>query len=149
MSGILAKLTVKPLLWACGLQLAAIAALGVALWAQGVWWEGKVADVGADRDHWKVVAEARGVRVAELSAANFAFESVNGTLRRLLDEARGEAARLGEEGREAVAAARAAEADATRTLDVWMARYADQVRIRDCASAWRAVQAHCPAMEGY
>lgn len=147
--GLLAKLAVKPLLWAIGLQLAAIVALGGALWVQSIWWNGKVAEVGAERNRWKVLAEARAVRVDELSAANFAFESVNDTLRRLLREAQGEAARLEKEGRDAVAAARAAEAEANRTLDAWLDRYAEQVRVGDCAAAWNAVQAQCPALEGY
>lgn len=149
MSGILAKLTVKPLLCACGLQLAAIVALGGVLWAQDTWHEGRLADMRAQRNGAQSSVDAWRTRAQELEAANFAHQSVNDTLRRLLDEAQGEAVRLQEAGRAAIAAAQAREADANRTLDAWMDRYADQVRAGHCAAALNAVQDACPAFQGY
>lgn len=150
MSAILSRLTVKPLLWACGLQLAALIALGGVLAVQNYRHEASYATLKAEAETTVASRDAWKTRAAELDAANFAHQSVNKTLRRLLSESQGENARLGEEGRAAVAAAEAAKDDADRVLAGWMQRYADQVRMPDCASALSAIEMACPMLkEGY
>lgn len=149
MAGVLSKLSVKPLLWAVGLLLVACAGLGGTLAVQQRWYGGQLATVAADRDEARVSAAAWRTRAGELDMANAAHQHANATLQRLLTEARGENTRLQDEGRAAIAAAQAAAAEANRTLDTWMDRYADQVRVGDCASALNAVQQACPAFNGY
>ncbi|MDH5832166.1 hypothetical protein QFW80_16735 [Luteimonas sp. M1R5S18] len=149
MAGILSKLSVKPLLYAVGVLLVACAGLGGALAVQQRWYGGQLATVTAARNTAQVSAEAWKVRAGELDLANAAFQDVNETLQGLLAKAQGENTRLQDEGRAAIAAAQAAAAAANRTLDTWLARYADQVRKGDCASALNAVQQACPAFNGY
>ena len=153
---ILSKLTVKPLLWVAGVELAIIGLLVAGLFLQDFWFSSKLTEsrgaadtaaaaattARAERDTWKG-------RTAELEAANSAFAATTATLQRLLAEAQKEARRMGEEGRRAVDAAQARADEADRTLSSWMKRYADQVRVGDCAAALNAVQAACPALEGY
>lgn len=153
---VLSKLTVKPLLWLAAAQFVVIAALCGLLALQQHWYDAKIetadartetADAGAntarvERDAWKT-------RAAELDAANFAHQSVNATLRRLLGEAQRENTRLQDDGRAAVAAAEAAKDEADRTLAAWMGRYAEQVRAGDCAASLANVERACPAFGGY
>jgi hypothetical protein len=149
MAGILSKLSVTPLLYAVGVLLVACAGLGGALAVQHQVHGGQLATVAAERNDARTSAAAWRTRAGELTAANAAHRHANDTLQRLLTEARGENVRLQDEGRAAIAAAQAAAADANRTLDTWLARYADQVRTGDCASALNAVQQACPAFNGY
>ena len=152
MKGLLAKFTVTPLLWACGLLLAAVAVLGGLLYtaradvaAARARTEAAAATAGqraTERDAWKQAAEAS-------AAAAGSWEAAFADMRVLLRQAQSEARRLDEAGKRAVAAAQAREVEANRTLDAWMARYANQVRVGDCAAALNAVQAACPAFEGF
>lgn len=149
---LLSGLTTTPLLWACGLLLAACAWLGwnnhslaaerdVAA-AQRDTAVQRVGTVETERDAWKTRAD-------ELQAARAGDRRAIDMLRGLLAQAQGESARLEREGEQAVAAAQARAAEADRTLDAWMDRYAAQVRQGDCQTALAAVQQACPAMEGY
>lgn len=150
--GILAKLTTTPLLWACGLLLVAVAALGVRvhmLGASVAAAESATAAAAAradqhiaERDAWKHTART-------LQGAATKWETAFGIVHQLLTAAQGEARRLDQAGRAAVTAAREREAEANRTLAGWMQRYADQVRVGDCAAALNAVQQACPAFGGY
>ncbi|MDH7453578.1 hypothetical protein QF205_10940 [Luteimonas composti] len=152
MAGLLAKLTVTPLLWACGLLLVAVAALGVRVHMLGA--DVDAANGGAaaadaranqhvaERDAWKHAAQSA-------LEATTRWETAFGTARQLLADSQREARRLDEAGRQALAAARAREAEANRALAGWMDRYAEQVRVGDCAAALNAVQQACPAFGGY
>jgi len=152
MGGLLAKLTVTPLLWACGLLLVVVAALGVRVHMLG-------ASVDAAESATQAAAARADQHVAEregwkhaartLQGAATKWETAFGTMQTLLNQAQGEARRLDDAGRAAIAAARAREAEANRALASWTARYADQVRAGDCAAALNAVQAACPAFGGY
>lgn len=152
MTGILARLTVTPLLWAAGLELVAIAVLGGMLYVQQSRVDvaqaasetaGARADAArTERDAWKQAAETS-------LGANVKWQSAFAAVQRLLREAQGENRRLAESGRKAIAAARAEAAEADRALAEWTHRYADQVRVGECAAALNAVQTACPAMEGY
>lgn len=152
MGGLLAKLTVTPLLWACGLLLVAVAALGVRVHTLGASIDaaqsatqaaGARADQHiAERDAWKHAART-------LQGAATKWETAFGTMQTLLKQAQGEARRLDQAGHDAIAAAQAREAEANRALAAWTQRYADQVRVGDCAAALNAVQQACPAFGGY
>ena len=152
MAGLLAKLSVKPLLWACGLLLAGCAVLGGLLYTAR-------ADVAAARAETDAAAATVGQRTTEREAWKQAarasqaaagrWEAAFADMQILLRDAQGEARRLDAAGRQAVAAAQAREAEANRTLEAWMRRYAEQVRVGDCAAALNAVQAACPAFEGF
>lgn len=145
MTGLLTKLSVKPLLWACCLLLAACAALGGRLYVAGADVTAAEARVGlrtTERDAWKQAAEASQIAAGKWQQA---FAQVQQRLR----EAQAEAHRLDEAGQAAIAAAQAREAEANRALASWTQRYADQVRVGDCAAALNAVQHACPAFQGY
>lgn len=148
----LASFGTTPLLWTCAALLAALAGMGVrvhmlkadvsvaeaasssaAAWAR---------ELETQRDAWKGAAQGYERASGEWERA---FSSVH----ELLRQAQAEAGRVAEANRAAVAAAAAREAEANRALDAWMTRYAEQVRASDCASALVAVQAACPALEGY
>lgn len=147
--GLLSAATVKPL------AIALAIAVGALLLSNGVWWahaatleagRGKAeADLGTrttERDAWKQ-------RAGELKAANTTYDVEFARLAQELKSAQAESARLRSAHSTALAAAEAAEADATRTLHAFMDRYATQLRAPDCASAMASVQRFCPALEGY
>lgn len=145
MTGLLAKLTVTPLLWACGLLLVVVAVLGVQLKLKAGALDVATADVArvaTERDAWKGAASRS---LAANQTLQGAFERVH----TLLEQEQGERRRLDTEGRAALQRAQQAAADADRTLATWMARYSNQVRIGDCAAALNAVQRACPMLEGY
>lgn len=152
MSGLLAKFTVTPLLWAAGLELVAIAVLGGLLYVQQARVDVAVAasesasawatSARTERDAWK---QAAGTAIGANAKWEQAFKKVQG----LLEDAQGENRRLDAAGRAAVAAAQERAAEADRALEEWTRRYAEQVRVGDCAAALNAVQTACPAMEGY
>lgn len=152
MAGLLAKLTVTPLLWACGLLLVAVAALGVRVHMLGADVDAaKAGTAAADARANQHVAERDAWKRAAQSAlqATTRWETAFGTVRQLLADSQREARRLDEAGRQALAAARAREAEANLALASWMDRYAEQVRVGDCAAALNAVQQACPAFRGY
>lgn len=152
MIGWLARFGATPLLWACGLLLAAAVvqtgrihllkadvSVANAASASAVAWAN---ELQTSRDAWKGAAE-------RMQAATTKWESAFATVHRLLQDAQRENARIDAANRAAVSAAQAREAEANRTLDAWMQRYAAQVRQDNCAAALSAVQAACPALEGY
>jgi hypothetical protein len=141
----LGLLTAKPL---------AAATLALAL-ASGLLWL-KVRDMKAQRDvacgtlqAMTVSRDAYKVRVDELVAANRAYDASFATLSDEYKRAQGEARRLEEEGRAALAAAEARARDADVVLKLFMDRHAQQLRAPDCQHALASVQASCPALEGY
>lgn len=147
--GLMSAAAVKPLVIALAI------AVGALLLSNGVWWahsatlaaerETAQADLRTrttERDAWKQ-------RAGELKAANTAYDAEFARLVQQLQAAQAERLRLEKEGAAALAAAEAAEADASRTLRAFMDRYATQIRVPDCASAMASVQRFCPALEGY
>lgn len=143
--GLLSKFTVTPLLWACGLLLVAVGVLGVRLHMKQAdvdVAEARLVTAATERDAWKGVAQQS---LGANAQWHDAFDQVHG----LLKASQADRKRLQAEGQSAIAAAQAAAEDADRTLKAWMDRYAEQIRMGDCAAALNAVQLACPAMEGY
>lgn len=147
--GLMSAAAVKPL--AIGLSIA----VGALLLSNGAWWAHS-ATLAAERDTAQADLNTRTTerdawkqRAGELKAANTAYAAEFARLAQELKAAQAERLRLEREGAAALAAAEAAEADATRTLRAFMDRYATQMRAPDCASAMASVQRFCPALEGY
>ena len=145
----LAAAAVKPL------AIALAAAVVLLLASNGAWWA-HAARLEAGRDSAKADLNTRTTerdawkqRAGELKAANTAYDAEFARLVQALKAAQAEHVRLETEGAAAIAAAEAAEADASRTLHAFMDRYAAQMRAPDCASAMASVQRFCPALEGY
>lgn len=146
---LLAKLTVKPLLYAV-----AALALTVVVMA-GIWWV-QAGRASAALDVANAVAEscassdrANRTRVRELEGANAGWEETTGVLRTELKAAQDQLVKVRAQGAAAVAAAEARAADADRTLASFMDRYAAQVKNTHCAQALQHVEAVCPAFSGY
>jgi len=149
---LLSKLTVTPLLYACGALALLSVGLSVALHVRGADLAAAQARTGevaaerdaavTERDAWKGEAERRG-------EANEAYADVVGTLHGELKLAQGERRRLEAAGRAAVAAAQAEARDAERTLQRLAAQFQAQSRVPDCAAATARVAQACPAFEGY
>lgn len=138
-------LTAKPL---------AAATIALALASGLLWLKGR--DMKAQRDVARgalealtVSRDAYQVRVDELVAANRAYDASFATLSEEYKRAQGEARRLEEQGRAAIAAAEARARDAGVVLKRFMDRHAQQLREPDCQHALASVQASCPALEGY
>jgi hypothetical protein len=98
--------------------------------------------VGTEKTAWKNKA-------GELEIANLAAQKTVDQLKIELATAQGEKHRLQQQGQQAIAAAQRAAADADRTLQQFVDRYAQQLRNPDCAGAMAVVQQSCPALEGY
>ena len=149
---ILAKLTVTPLLYACGILLAALLATGAYAAVLSARLDTAQADVRAadgatttartERDAWKTKA-------AELGSANTAYGTAVRQLMEELERAQQESKRIDAAGQQAVANAQAAQADAERTLTRMAAQLQAQAREPDCARALNELVRACPAMEGY
>lgn len=149
---IVSKLTVTPLLYACGALLALSVGLGIALAVQGSRLDAARAQVGemeaqrdaarTERDAWKVRAEdnARAATTAQASVA---------TLRGELTRAQGDLRTLGVQSRAAIAQAEAQQRDAELTLDRFTQQFQTESRKPDCTRALEAVGRFCPALEGY
>ena len=109
------------------------------------------------------LAEARGAlataqgerdtlrqQLATATSAATSAQSVIDLLRLENERLVEQATRVRESAEAAVAKARAAEADASRTLDAWMDRYASATRAgTDCAGALVAMEAACAAIGDY
>lgn len=149
---IVAKLTVTPLLYACGALLLIALGLGVALKvatsnaaaAESATTAAHAATtaVRTERDAWKREAQT-------LKAANTAWGDVVKTLKVELAAAQGEARRVSAEGQRAVAQARDAARDAERTLSIMATQFQAQSRKPACAHALANLEAACPAFSGY
>jgi hypothetical protein len=152
----LSKLTVKPLLYVVAAQLAVIVAMsgwmaveGARHDAETARLQGRITFTAGQRDIARTETEAWKRTAETLQAAAVKWDEAVGTLQSLLRDAQGERRRLDAEGRAAIAAAEARATDADRTLAAWTRRYAEQVRVGDCAAALNAVQTACPALEDY
>lgn len=149
---ILSRLTVTPLLYACGALLLVCLGMGAALKLQATKLELANAQLDVltaglltahtERDAWKQAAQGG----AEANrAATASIESLKATLVSQQREIR----RISAEGEHAVATAQADAADADRTLKLFTAKFQTESRKPDCARALDAMQAACPALEGY
>jgi hypothetical protein len=145
----LAKLSVKPLLYVIGVLLVALATtwmvqsarVTVAQSARDVA-QAQLSKAGTEREAWKL-------RANELKQANAAFKVTVGTLQLELKGAQDQAVVMRQQNDAALASAKAAVADADRTLQAFMTRYQTQARVADCAKALLQVEATCPAFSGY
>lgn len=149
---VLSKLTVTPLLYACGALLALSIGLGIALKVKA----GQVSTAQAVRD--TAIArrdtaiterEAWKRRAGELSAANRAYGNAVTGLQSTLTECQGENLRISAEGQRAIVAAQADARDADRTLKAFTAKFQNESRKPTCARALEALGASCPLLEGY
>lgn len=151
-SGWIERLTVTPLLYACGVLLLVCLGLGVALKLEAADVATAEADkrtAEADRNTAQTEREAWKRRAGELGTANLAYGVALSDLRAELALCQGENARLGEAGEKAVAAAQADARDADRTLAAFTAKFQTESRKPQCAAALHALDAACPALEGY
>ena len=146
---LLAGVTVKPLAIALAIAGALLLASNLAWWGYAGGLRADVAKAEGARDAAVTERAAWKTRAGELHSANAAYDSEFAKLAGELQAAQAERARLQREHGEALEAARAAEADADRTLRAFMDRYAAQLRAPDCAGALASVQRLCPALEGY
>jgi hypothetical protein len=149
---LISKLTVTPLLYACGALLVAVVGLAIALKVAG----GKVDTAQAhqataesrrdtaitERDAWKA-------KTADLRAANTAVVAANDSLRAELARQQQQCSDNAAANQRAIAAARADAADADRTLKAFTAKFQIESRKPTCARALDALGAACPALEGY
>lgn len=147
--GLVSAATVKPLAIALAIAAGALLLSNVAWWARAATLEAGRDSAKADLDTRTTERDAWKQRASELKAANTAYDAEFARLAQALKAAQAERLRLETQGAAAIAAAEAAEADASRTLRAFMDRYATQVRVPDCASAMASVQRFCPALEGY
>lgn len=149
---ILSKLTVTPLLYAVGVLLVACLALG------GGWWSAaKTADVAAANlassqaqlEATEVAATAWKAKANAAAEANdsctHGIESLTLTLDRQQKACRATQAA----NQQAIAAARAEAADADATLKRFVGQFRRQTPDTDCGRALAALDAACPALEGY
>lgn len=149
---LLSRLTVTPLLYACGALLVVVAGLGVRvhmLGSDAIAADARRAAAVADRDAARTERNAWKAKANDLIAANSAYGVTVDTLRQLLDEARQAARVMAEQDRKAIAQARADAADADRTLQLFTAKYQAESRKPDCAKALLTLEAACPALSGY
>ena len=149
---ILSKLTVTPLLYACGALLALALGLSVALKLEA----GKVETAGANlhaaqesavslitqRDAWKGKAEGA---VDANRAAGDAIASLKATLETQQLQCRANQAA----NTKAIASARADAAEADRTLKLFAKKFQTESRKPDCDRALAAMEAACPALQDY
>ena len=149
---LLSKLTVTPLLYACGVLLVALLSVSVYAVITGERLDAAQSRVDAansERDTAATEREAWKRRAGELVEANQAYGDTVAMLQRELRDAQRETARIDAAGRAAVAAAQAAATDAERTLAAMAAQFQAQARQPDCARALNVLAQACPAFEGY
>lgn len=148
----IAKLTVVPLLYACGALLLLAIGLSVKIALLGSDLDTAIADKGkAEAERAAVITERESWkgRADELQAANGAYGTALNTMHQQLQLCQGEATRIESEGRKAVAAARAEAADADAALKHFTAQFQAESRKPGCAAALAALDAACPALQGY
>ncbi|GGD45744.1 hypothetical protein [Pseudoxanthomonas indica] len=145
----LSALSVKPLLIALTICLVALLTSNAGWWVRASVLSSERDVAVADRAVLATSKDAYKVRVGELTAANRVYDAEYSRLAKELQLAQGETARLNAEGDRAVAAAQAKADEADRVLKTFMERYAQQVRVPDCAQALSTIQRLCPALGGY
>ncbi len=152
MRGLLAKLTVKPLLYAIGVLLLVIAGLFVRLHFMQAEVDVAMAKSESamatrdakvtERDAWKANAE-------RALLANEKYDIVVQVLQAELKLCQGEARVMEESNRKAVATARAEADDADRALKQFTSKFYTESRKPTCARALQAMEASCPALSDY
>ncbi len=149
---LLAKFTVTPLLYACGVLLAALIASGIYTAVLNGDLDTARAEVSAAQSARDTAITERGAwkqRAAESADSIAAHQQVTAAMRTELERVQGEAKRLDAEARKSIAAANAEAQDADRTLARMAAQFQAQARQPDCTRALAAVAAACPAFRGY
>ncbi|HET7655747.1 MAG TPA: hypothetical protein VFK18_01970 [Luteimonas sp.] len=146
------KLTVTPLLYACGALALLCVGLGTALALARAEVRTVTAEAGAtyeelqsaqvERDAWKDKANAASSANASCTQG---IESLTVTLDRQQKACRAAQAA----NQQAIAAARAEAADADAALQRFIAQFRAQTPETDCGRALAALDTVCPALEGY
>lgn len=149
---IISKLTVTPLLYACGALLLVCLGLGVSLkleagkvrtaQAQRDTAQQRVVAVIAERDAWKHTAQSA-------AEANTAATDAIGSLRTTLAAQQQACGTVIAENQKALNAARNDAADADRTLKTFTRKFQTESRKPDCTRALSALEAACPALRDY
>lgn len=152
MNGILAKLTVTPLLYACGALLAVVLGMSIKLAllssavdtaeAKQQTAEASLDRVSTERDAWSNAAEGA-------ANANKQADAAIESLRLTLEQQQKQYAATQAANDMAIAAARGAAADADAALKRFTAQFQTESRKPVCGAALAALDAACPALQGY
>lgn len=152
MNGFLAKLTVTPLLYACGVLLAVVLGMGVKIallgsavdtaQAKQQTAEEALDRVSTERDAWSNAAEGA-------ANANKQADAAIESLRLTLEQQQQQCAATQSANDKAIAAARSAAADADAALKHFTAQFQSESRKPVCGAALAALDAACPALQGY
>ena len=150
--GPVSKLTVTPLLYACGALLLLALGLTVSLYVEG----GKVDIAHAQRDtaQQRVVAVIterdawKGKAQGAVEANQAAGEAI-GSLKLALKAQQEQCSIIAADNTRAIARARADAADADRTLKLFAKKFQTESRKPDCDRARSAMEAACPALQDY
>lgn len=142
-------ITVKPLLWVIGILALVVIALSACLVVVRA--NARAAAAAYVGSATACSAEKEGAlrHAAELLAANAGYGRTVSVLQEELQVAQEQVATIKQQSDSAIAAAKAREDDADRTLKQFMNRYAGQARETRCALALTEVEASCPAFSGY
>jgi len=146
---ILATLTVKPLLYAVGALLLALAGVLVAWFVHATRLQAQLDVQTSAASSANAAYMAGRTRIAELTSANDGWLNATTVLQGELKNAQEQLVVVRAQGDAAIAAAQQRERDANRTLDAFMTKARAQAREPNCAQALSALQLACPAMEGY
>lgn len=149
---ILSRLTVTPLLYACGALILLALGLGIALKVERADSRAAKAEtatavaqrdaVATERDAWKASADSA-------TTANAAWEKTAQDLQAEIQRQQDEARRSEAANQQAIAAARAAYLDADHALDRFTKQFQTESRKPHCAQALAAMEAACPALRNY
>lgn len=149
---LLSRLTVTPLLYACGFLVLVNIGLAVALQLKAgdvATAEAATETAEAKRNTAQTERESWKRRAGELGTANRVYGLEMKGLQGELALCQGENQRMGQEGQTAIARAQADARDADRTLAAFTAKFQIESRKPQCAAALRELDAACPALEGY
>jgi hypothetical protein len=149
---LLAKLTVKPLLYTLGVLLLVIAGLVATLHfmqAQVEVANAASASAIARRDAMATERDAWKGDAGRALLANADYQGVVKLLQTELTRCQGEARAMEESNHKAVAAARAEADDADRALKQFTRKFQMESRKPTCARALESMEASCPALSDY
>lgn len=144
-SGLVSKFTVTPLLYAIGVLVLLNIGTGALAWKRGIDVESATAKLRVAQQD----ADTANRHVAELGAANKAWEKTANDAIRVLDKMRQDATDLGIANANAIAAAEAAQVAIEKRVGTFAGKFNTESRKPDCAHALAAMQSACPNLEGY
>ena len=146
------KLTVTPLLYACGVLLLAVLGLTVRLHFVGADLDVAKAQVGtaeSQRDAARTERDAWKQRAEDAQLANRAADAAIGSLHNALEQQQAQCAANQQANAKAIARARADAADADAALRKFTAQFQTESRKADGGRALAALERACPLMRGY